>query len=1152
MPSEVEVEKELGPETFKLYQQVQLAFELAFTKKEMPITAIQKIRNALNREKKIPIPEWDKNENHIRNETLWDEIFARECNKIPIMVEGQKNLKNQKWFVRLKRAQLLEFSNATPTPEAQAKLNQERLVEKNGNILKKMQMYIEQYIQEIQALQTSGNCSEDEQTFWNRVILFLKRISKDFEIPTHENSVFIMNKVDELRNFNGVNFINSVVLKKVLDEPFNHQKGKLWTEDEKSKYKSIQEKLNNIKNKVLSKQGTLTPGKAEAAQAAAAQAAAAQAPVEKKQILRPSEEEPQAFYNVTRQKESKSVREEEDPENFTVHIHMPSPVTPAVVGAESSSSSSSSASSSSFSGSQRENKVAMEEEDLKKPIAPIAHIDMPAPVSPAQVARRRMPPKNPAVLRKAADAQAALTPEEKLNQNIQLQKVPQVITQDIKEIKIGVCVMPFDKTAINILRDHVKIAFEGKFPKKKLSEKVKTLIPKKKKNENLKSQQENEILWDTIFTQECNGIPVFADADPTEIEHLKISSKFVDLKNLQLRKFSNATPISAETKPLHTPSEHDQSPSEMRPTSAMRPTVASSKEDSGQYDGKHDVNTETGAVKKEKPANPTRYVDMGPPIVEVDAEEKARTLKKMQMYIKQYIQEIQEIQKEEKKTGKFSAESQRMWSDEIQHLKELSKDLANPDSKISKNCVTQLELGKKNWDLVKLLNTEYLREELNSFYYTPPQETLTIEEQADKDRIQTNLNNIQNKVAKHFFLTRPVAPGEQAPPHPEPVFKRAVRPEMPAQTTGSSAAFFLSRIAGTPKRTPMPEEHMERSVKKDLEKICELYTKEIQDLKGTAPTEKAAIKNALEILKTFALPTTFLTHYKPLIQAPKTGEHINNPNALDFTEAASEFVMTQLKLDTILSDENRLAVREKVSRKFLEASAPQKYQKIIKQANQHVEKLYSELEKLNMKINKHADNLKNPTVKELVKRRAALEDNFLFMDGLSKRLASGGEHTKPNFLAEMRNKKAIYVNASKQDKKYIDVVNLIEEILKVSDPYYDDIKKLDQYIENLNKDLKRNPPKENEDFSKNSNRQEKLKIAEQVRQRLLTLVELVNKGDKQYYRTVEDKSIIEFMNTARANNKVHTITFIGKGKLDGIIGDILNKLEPDPKRQSKP
>lgn len=146
-------------------------------------------------------------------------------------------------------------------------------------------------------------------------------------------------------------------------------------------------------------------------QAAAEQAAAEQAPVEKKQ---------QAFYHVPHQEESNSVTEEEEPENFTVHIHMPPPVIPAVVGAESSSSSSSSASSSSSSGSQGENKVAMEEEDPKKPTA---HIDMPAPVSPPQGAPRMMPPKNPAELPKAADAQAALTPQEKPDQKSQLQKV---------------------------------------------------------------------------------------------------------------------------------------------------------------------------------------------------------------------------------------------------------------------------------------------------------------------------------------------------------------------------------------------------------------------------------------------------------------------------------------------------------------------------------------------------------------------------------------------------------------------------------------------------------------------------------------------------------------------------------------------------------
>ncbi len=533
------------------------------------------------------------------------------------------------------------------------------------------------------------------------------------------------------------------------------------------------------------------------------------------------------------------------------------------------------------------------------------------------------------------------------------------------------------------------------------------------------------------------------------------------------------------------------------------------------------------------------------------AEEAApRTLKKIPMYIKQYIKEIEKIQQEEKKLGESSEYSQAFWKNKIKELEKIGAFLENPTAsdeaatytkKVLKDLGEQQLSEGQDFKGVEVLY-KYLSHEIGA--HVDENEVATI-----KGKVE----GLKNKVADFFLLSQT---GLKAP-------KTAVRnleinniehdrawaleedeiqgaPAAEAERSPDEE-FFFSKIATKSKdkskdKVSSPSEAIETSIRNKLEKILELYTKEVKNL----PTKK----NKQDVLAQLS-STSFTTEViKELLTSynPKTNE----------ADLLNETAISNIHFESlILNPTQEKALKKKVTRKFKELSAPQKHQKIIKQANQHVEKLKSELKKLNVEITNHPNNPQNAKIEELVKRRTEFEWDISYMDGLSEMLANGG-HTKPNFLTEMRNEKAIYVEASKQDKKYIDVVNLIEEILKVSDPYYDDIKKLDQYIENLNKDLKRNPPKENEDFSKNSNRQEKLKIAEQVRQRLLTLVELVNKGDKQYYRTVEDKSIIEFMNTARAKNMAHTKTFIGKGKLDGIIGDILNKLNPDPKRKSKP
>ena len=482
--------------------------------------------------------------------------------------------------------------------------------------------------------------------------------------------------------------------------------------------------------------------------------------------------------------------------------------------------------------------------------------------------------------------------------------------------------------------------------------------------------------------------------------------------------------------------------------------------------------------------------------------EAPRTLKKMQMYIKQYIQEIQALQT----SGNFSDDEEKYWNRVIRFLKQISKNFENPEHQYSTSILKhnlQLDFNK-----VGAINTVVLKQWINLKDHGH-------EANEASCGIQKKLNAIQEKVADFFFLSKETVKCPKPTITKLPI-QEGLSPTPLIISKGFDSAF--SRILGQPtKPLSSGANVLAKSINTDLEKIRELYAKEIKNMKFKEQNQNDTKNRVLDELSKIQL----------------TVDEINKLNLEETTLA--EVVFNKILIQdwkAIINEPELVSLQEKVKQKFLEASAPQKYQKIIKQANQYVEKLESELDKLKLKISEHAES----------RQRTEFEYNIKHMDGLSKMLASG-YHTKPNFLAEMRKEKAIYVKASKEDKKYMDLLNLIEETLKVSDPYYDDIKKLDKYIENLEKDVAKNPPKANEDFSRTSNRQVKLDIAKEVRAMLV---------NPTFGKTGTEKKAYEQIGYVRKLNTSYTKTLMGKGQLDGILGDILNKLNPDPKRKLKP
>lgn len=229
------------------------------------------------------------------------------------------------------------------------------------------------------------------------------------------------------------------------------------------------------------------------------------------------------------------------------------------------------------------------------------------------------------------------------------------------------------------------------------------------------------------------------------------------------------------------------------------------------------------------------------------------------------------------------------------------------------------------------------------------------------------------------------------------------------------------------------------------------------------------------------------------------------------------------------------ALSKRVSTKFLEAHALVAHKKLITQLNQYMTKLET--------------NLNNPLKVQPLSLNQVKEQNRL-----TGKLAEAKEvhsyliNPDPTTLSKNIQKiRGVATALSVPNTPKNELTDIIQEMLKLSDPYYNHIQKLDTYLAKLEKDLADTP--QDPAISVGANKSDRL-IKKEIAQKVSALLLNPSSTDLE---TGESNLSINKINGAITRNTSVTHTFIGKGRLDDILNDILHSIEPVPyKKKAKP
>jgi len=575
--------------------------------------------------------------------------------------------------------------------------------------------------------------------------------------------------------------------------------------------------------------------------------------------------------------------------------------------------------------------------------------------------------------------------------------------------------------------------------------------------------------------------------------------------------------------------------------------------------------------------------------------ELASSIKKqsalMEKYMERYLKDLNDIKANMNGTNELEQNRRRFLQIKIASLKKLQKEFRNPKQKSLLR------------DLISAGNFEgnqmFLLKELHNALFIDP-----------KDR--ENNASILKRVAGHFALGEELRLKETLPGEPVEAFykgypgnigdtkgeydpksvgaihfSRFIQENEPLASRAKKASQSLyatirSKISGEPKAEEreiekISDAQLKKSVQKDLDRMRELFIDKLNDLYQEAEPESDIEKALVRLIEN--TQTTDINAADFLSTRDKT---------YDVTSGQVMFIKTKLLelIDKTERDEGLKAeLKEKVKNDieyndilypFKKEAAPKANQSLIKKVDKQINALQSQIAKKEDTLTKIQNKIeelqkKNPqpqkTIKELTQKHknllASHSDDLLLLAAHKKviELLSSPERTTQatstyymrNELNEMKAK----LKDEPKNKGYQFLAQILDDTLKMHDPYYAEIKELDRYITEMEQSLKKKLPSEQETADALTGnipyRKGQLNAAKAIRAILIpTEPPIFTSGDKDKQALLNRKERKgEELAALTKIEEDFTRLFASKGKtsssktLESIVNRVLNKKQEE-------
>jgi len=453
---------------------------------------------------------------------------------------------------------------------------------------------------------------------------------------------------------------------------------------------------------------------------------------------------------------------------------------------------------------------------------------------------------------------------------------------------------------------------------------------------------------------------------------------------------------------------------------------------------------------------------------------------------------------------------------------------------------------------------------------SPADSAVTSRETIEINREADALLDQKREQIKEKFLMRELEANEAVGKVPETrktfpkIFTRQVNPEVIAEGTKK----FIDRFAGEqPDDMILPEDRLASSMAKELNQIKDFYVKELTDIQKTL--EKTKNKTAEQSQDVAELPAlihelkslnisidTVKKEFKDKLHDAKAYRDAQVSMITNYISSAAADSNLSFSLESKISN-----LQDKLNNKLAIENAPKGNQALLKQLIEYQKTINKETEKQHalqssaseMPTAEEDEASKKQAIEKIDSKLNALEKEEDAITELFQLLTNPETGTLERSIAVMRHLQIERKFDKEQYPKESPVDKILDDMLKKSDPYYAEIKDLEQYIINITKEYNKLPFSDKDRaikakkgaialYSYNYLLPAELRGALPAKLKAMNLEppseKAIRKGAAQF-------SVTELQSKIRENRSLQKEhSFLGEirhGRLDSILQDVLKK-----------